>query len=132
MRLSISMIVLAGLLLAGCTTIESNQAKQTSTGTPSGEVQLPDGVVEPSEPVKGYHARLIVKGLSCPLCAHNIDKQLMDVPGVKGVAVDLGSGTADVSFQTDGCVTYAQLMQAVRDSGFTTERIELLEEGAGG
>lgn len=70
-------------------------------------------------------ATLYVKGLSCPLCANNIDKQLARVPGVRNVAVDLGAGKVTLSVSADQPPSREQLAKAVDASGFTLDRIEM-------
>lgn len=75
-------------------------------------------------------ATLWVKGLSCPLCAHNIDKQLARVPGVRNVAVDLSEGKVTLRVSADRPPTREQLARAVDASGFTLDRIELPADAA--
>ena len=68
---------------------------------------------------------LVVRGMSCPLCAQNVDKQLMAIRGVSGAEIDLGSGEIDVTFDGFGeAPTEAQLRQAIVDSGYTLESIQ--------
>ena len=62
-------------------------------------------------------AVLQVRGMSCPLCAHNIDLQLRKVAGVTDVVVDLGTG--NVTAKLDRSVPAAALEKAVADAGFT-------------
>lgn len=71
------------------------------------------------EPITGSSATLIVHGMSCPLCANNVDKQLLTVPGVMSVNVDMGSGEVKVAFAPKARVTKAQLAKAVDSSGFS-------------
>jgi len=47
-------------------------------------------------------ATLWVKGLACPFCVHNIDKQLKEVPGVLDVDVELETGRVVVVMTRDG------------------------------
>jgi copper chaperone CopZ len=70
-------------------------------------------------------AKLYVKGMSCPLCAHNIDRQLLKVPGVKKVTVDLGTGEVQATLAADNPPNRDQLARAVKQSGFTLDRIEM-------
>ena len=69
-------------------------------------------------------ATLIVHGLGCPLCAHNIDKQLLALPGVETVRVDLGSGSVFVTMAAENGPTSEQLAAAVEQSGYTLVRID--------
>jgi len=75
-------------------------------------------------PITTGSATLWVHGMSCPLCATNIDKQLSKVPGVKNVSVDLGSGRVVVDLKDQPKPSRAALSKAIRDSGFTLTRIE--------
>ena len=64
-------------------------------------------------------ARLIVYGMGCPLCATNVEKGLMGVGGVLGVAIDLGDGSVTVSVSDERRPTKAALTEAVEEGGFT-------------
>lgn len=72
-----------------------------------------------SEPLTADSVTLTVRGLGCPLCAHNIDKQLLDVPGVQHVSVDLGTGTVAVALAGPRRPSAADFAQAVERAGFT-------------
>ena len=72
-------------------------------------------------------ARLYVSGMSCPLCATNIDKQLLRVPGVQKVSVDLGKGLVLARLAPSNPPTRDQLAGAIAQSGFTLDRIEMPE-----
>lgn len=76
------------------------------------------------QPIPADSATLWVKGLSCPLCANNIDKQLKRVPGVTEVRVDLGDGKVSVSLAAADRPSRNALARAVHASGFTLDRIE--------
>lgn len=76
------------------------------------------------------NAILHVRGMSCPLCANNIDKQLLKVPGVEKVAVNLGNGEVHVRLAVAPRPTADELTRAIERSGFTLARIEMpLTEG---
>ncbi|OWY72910.1 hypothetical protein B7486_00785 [cyanobacterium TDX16] len=66
----------------------------------------------------GPVAVLRVSGLSCPLCAHNIHQQMMAIPGVRGVRVDLGKGEVIVGLANKGAPDGKTLGNAVEQSGF--------------
>jgi copper chaperone CopZ len=70
-------------------------------------------------------ARVQAAGLSCPACAHSLTQQLVRLPGVMSVELDLGTGEAVVGI--DPAVrpgpTAEQLEQAVHDAGFTPQRV---------
>lgn len=74
--------------------------------------------------ITGGRAVLVVHGMSCPLCANNVDKTLAAVPGVTSVLVDMGSGRATVTLDGATKVTRGQLAKAVDKSGFSLKSIE--------
>jgi copper chaperone len=78
-----------------------------------------------AEVITATGATLVVHGMSCPLCANNVDKQLLDVPGVSDVLVDMGTGEVKVSFAPDATVTRGQLVRAVDRSGFTLAEVRV-------
>jgi copper chaperone CopZ len=80
--------------------------------------ELRDSVVTASP------AAIFVHGMSCPLCANNIDKQLLDVNGVTSVDVNLNDGLVLVHVAPGAATTYGQIADAVERSGFTLVRIE--------
>lgn len=88
----------------GCATTESNRADRST---------FPEG------PIESETATLVVHGMGCPLCANNVDRQLLAVSGVEDVRVDLGNGAVTVVLADSGRPTMAQLARAVDDSGFT-------------
>lgn len=106
----IAPVLMLVLGIAGC---------QTGSGTGATGTALTDS----TSPLTGSSATLVVQGLSCPLCATNIDKTLARVPGVQAVAVDLSRGEVRLTLAADTKPTRAQLAQAVRDSGFTLAEI---------
>lgn len=60
-----------------------------------------------------------VNGLSCPLCATNIEGQLKRLPGVNIVDIDLDQGLVSVSMGGKERPTRAQIARAIEDAGFT-------------
>lgn len=75
-------------------------------------------------PVQGREAILTVYGMSCPLCANNVDKSLLEVPGVTAVDVDMSTGRARVTLDGKTPVTRGQLARAVDNSGFTLRSVQ--------
>lgn len=76
-------------------------------------------------PADAPAATLRVNGLSCPLCAHNIDQQLMRVPGVRAVFVDLGKGEVTVAVSETNAPSREQFVRAVAASGFSLVDIKM-------
>lgn len=103
-------VFLAAGLLPGC------------AGTPK---PAPTATVDAAAPLTGSSATLIVHGMSCPLCANNVDKQLLTVPGVESVKVDMGTGEVKVALAPEARVTRAQLAKAVDSSGFTLMEVRV-------
>lgn len=83
------------------------------------------GATAADAPIAASSATLIVHGMSCPLCASNVDQQLMEIPGVTGALVDMGSGEVKVAFAKDARVTRKQIEDAVYKSGFTLTEVRL-------
>src|SRR5580765_6642807 len=84
---------------------------------------LPKALQDDS-PIDGEGADIDVAGLGCPQCATNVDLQLLHVPGVAKVEVDLGLGQIDVTFGNGRHPSRRALAQAVVDSGFTVLMID--------
>ena len=77
------------------------------------------------QPLDASKAILTLRGMSCPLCANNVDGRLKKVDGVETVNIDLETGNVTVDF---GSVapTRAQLETAVKEAGFTLSVMELI------
>jgi len=112
MRTVINTLVLLflGLGLASCSSQQGPQASPSPTITDA--------------PVTPPTATLVVRGLSCPQCASNVDKQLLAVKGVQQVNVNLGTGQVVVLVSKDQPPTGTQLADAVKKSGYTLIRID--------
>ena len=101
-------------------------ASLAGDGVPSdGGVVAEDGVIPDGGVIPGDSATLVVHGMSCPLCANNVDKQLLDVKGVKAVRVDMGTGEVLVELIPGVVVTRDQLAGAVDRSGFTLAEVRV-------
>jgi copper chaperone CopZ len=75
-------------------------------------------------PIRTPTATMAVHGLSCPLCASNVDKQLLRMPGVESVSVDLYDGKLNIRVSQDAPPTRGDLAKAIHESGFTLIKIE--------
>lgn len=109
MRFLTLMLLAAALVAGGCA------SKQATTDT---------APAEPAQTLTGDTAVLTVFGLSCPLCANNVDKQLMRVEGVTGVKADLKSGLVVVHLDPSNPPTRDDLANAIEESGFTLVKID--------
>ena len=113
----------ATLLAAGCQTAPSStgDAQMSSVPTPQAQLPSPETIAFPADRT----ATLWVKGLACPYCVHNIDRQLAAMEGVERVHVDLQTGKVRVALVAGHPATRQQLVKAIGDSGFTLDRIEM-------
>ena len=66
---------------------------------------------------------LAVHGLSCPLCASNIENGFRKVDEIESSSIDLKTGEVTVKLKEGSSVTRARLAKAVADSGFTLKEI---------
>lgn len=75
-----------------------------------------------------HRAEITAHGLSCPLCASNLDDQMARVPGVKSSRIDFETGVLHVEVEAGAEVPRASLLRAVRDAGFTPRDFRLVED----
>jgi copper chaperone CopZ len=80
------------------------------------------GVVSADQPDT---AVMWVHGMGCPQCSYNVDLQLMKVPGVEKVRVDMGTGRVFAQLSPSRPPTSEQLSQAIKETGFTLVRIDM-------
>lgn len=109
----LSIVAVSCLFLAGC----------QSGGNGAGR-NLAAAGENVDAPIESSTATLVVHGMSCPLCANNVDKQLLRVPGVQEVSIDMGDGSVRVKLADEPRPTRAQLARAVDQTGFTLVRID--------
>jgi len=102
-------LAIVALLLSGCAMTEGVKTKGSSL-----EVDLSSS----------REVIVIAYGLSCPLCANNLDSQLADVDGVEGSSIDLSSGEVTVLLAENHSVSPYDLAAAVADAGFTLKEIK--------
>ena len=112
-------LVSSSLLL--CLTVLGGCAAAPASGPSSS----PAAAADASEPITGNTATLIVHGMSCPLCANNVDKQLRSIRGIQTVHVNMGTGEATITLAPNARVTKAQLAKAIDGSGFTLTQVRI-------
>jgi copper chaperone CopZ len=78
--------------------------------------------LQTKQPLEADRVTLFVNGLSCPLCASNVDSQLLALKGVSKVVVDLNRGQVDVAMNDPKPSPWA-LSNAIDRSGFTLVKI---------
>lgn len=98
-------VILAAGVFAACATTPT---QQTDSGLDQDEVLTGERTVV-----------LAARGLSCPLCASNVDRVMKAVDGVSTVQTDLERGHVIVGLEEDHSVTRRQLIRAIEDAGFT-------------
>ncbi len=100
--LSCSSLLLGLLLLVmGCATLQTDDDDRVISGD----------------------AEIVVYGLSCPLCASNLDEQIKRVDGVTAADIDLDTGHVAITVAPDAHVTVSALRRAVADAGFTLQAV---------
>jgi mercuric ion binding protein len=114
MRVLILWLILAApLISSGCQSSPTAGADPASANT--------DTAVAAAD---GQCAVMWVKGMGCPGCAFQLEKQLLAVDGVRRVVVDLGTGRVEVFGSTGpDAPTDRDLTEAVERSGFTLDRM---------
>ncbi len=125
MKKSIQWKALCGLVLfvmAGCVTTETERSPQINPVPGDGNPELTELPV-----MLERDAELVVFGLSCPLCASNLETQFRRIPGIAGHRTDLESGIIHVQVRQGGFVQTSALRRAVTDAGFTLQEIRLKE-----
>jgi copper chaperone CopZ len=80
--------------------------------------------VKDRTPIAADSAVLYVNGLGCPLCATNVDKQLLRVDGVSTAVVNLGDGTVTVGMIGKERPSAHDLAESVADAGFTLVKVK--------
>ena len=119
MRLHAFIILAAAVMaFAGC-------GPSSSTSTSNDIVTGGDQSVVAAAPADSNTAVLHVNGMGCPLCANNVDQQLLAIKGVEQVKIDLGTGQVLARLSPDNQPTREQLAKAVADSGFTLVKIDM-------
>lgn len=112
-------------IAGGCAGNRARTDPQAQTQTQSRSTVTPIGGAVKQDTGHRSTATLVVHGMGCPLCANNVDKQLLKVAGVEKVNVDLGSGKVKVSFASGAARPGDdKLAKAVANSGYTLVRIQ--------
>ena len=104
-QVAITVCMMAGL--DGCST------------TPSAVRSAADIHRVPSSATIQREATIVIKGMACPFCTFNVERELLRVPGVKHVRVSLRQGIAYVVFSPAEVPTESQLRAAIKQAGFT-------------
>lgn len=100
---AIALFTLTLISAVGCT---GTPDTDTSGDPPALNAQSADAVVP-------------VKGMSCPLCAENIQRQLAFDSRIAGSRVDMGTGNVYIDFAAGQTVPADDLAKAIDNAGFT-------------
>jgi copper chaperone CopZ len=116
---SFSVLTLALLAGHGC-------QSQPSTVTPSTDhaSRLSTASGELTDSASNT-AIMWVHGMACPQCAYNVDLQLLKVPGVESVHVDLSDGKVVAALSATNPPGRDELAAAIERTGFTLVKIEV-------
>lgn len=117
-------IVALGIFLAFCIAVAACQTTAPAPGL-SAEAATTDQIAPgQTSTADGPTAVLWVKGLACPGCIINVEKQLNAVEGIERFKVDLAGGRVDIVLSAETPASSQQLRDAISESGFTLDRIE--------
>jgi copper chaperone CopZ len=105
-------IALAGGFATGCAS--------TPTDSSAAPGQISDStIVEAGEDT----LVLLAYGMACPKCVTNADLQLLKLPGVASVRIDMKHGLIFVTLDGSARPTRGQLTKAITDAGLTLVQI---------
>ncbi len=124
-HINTSVLVLTATFgLLGC---QSGSASSTQSDQASAARQASD-----AEPISAdaEYVVLHVSGLSCPLCATNLEKELHSQPAVSTVNVNLETGEVRVGLDGAFRPSRSDFKRIVVNSGFTLRGIDVPGEGA--
>lgn len=80
-------------------------------------------IIKSDQPLPPGPIVMFMNGLSCPLCATNIDKQLERLPGVSGVKVDLSRGRVSATLAGPKTPSGVDLSNAADAAGVTLVKV---------
>jgi copper chaperone CopZ len=122
-------LLLSVATLAGCAS-SSGTADGTADGATEENAVIHTATeadlaaIKSDAPLTADAAVLYVNGLGCPLCATNVDRQLIRLRGVKTAVVDLSTGTVTIGMTGERRPSPKAIAYAVEDAGFTLVRID--------
>ena len=124
-------VLAAAVVFAGCQSASQPAATAETAHSAAQAFQPPDppsaspSKASPSAPSRAQTVTLLVHGMGCPLCANNVDKQLLKLPNVQQVNVDLGSGQVKLTMAPGSPPPpQPQLAKAVAHSGYTLVKVQ--------
>ncbi|MGH7245279.1 MAG: heavy-metal-associated domain-containing protein [Phycisphaerales bacterium] len=116
---SLSIVATLSACASNQSTANSDEGQEvTYTATAEETAQIASDKPLPPGPIVMY-----MNGLSCPLCATNIDKQIEPLPGVSNVKVDLSTGKVRADLVGPKTPSPQQLAKAADSAGVTLVKI---------
>lgn len=117
-------IMLWCALALGVSVFGCQSGSQSTADAPSADARAaqPESDLLPADATAVV---LNVEGLSCPLCATNLEKELKTLPAAGEVSIDLETGRVTVPLKGGLTPTRSQLRRLVVNSGFSLRSIEV-------
>lgn len=125
----VSIILMMLFILSACETTQTTSANHDRTSHSDEKVAAPSSSSK-RERIQA-DVTLVAHGMSCPLCATNLDKQMLKIEGVKDVFVDLSTGQIIVDVDESKRPSDETLANAVLESGFTLVSVKSNSNQAG-
>lgn len=72
-------------------------------------------------------AKMEVKGLSCPFCAYGLEKNLMEIPNIEKINIDVEEAFVTLMIKRGTSVSEADIKKKVKDAGFTAGDIKEID-----
>jgi len=118
---SISATLVVGL--GACASSQSASSADTEQAVEYSATTEEAALVKSEQPLPPGPIVMYMNGLSCPLCATNIDQQVEKLPGVSDVKVDLSTGKVKANLSGPSTPSPRQLANAADAAGVTLIKI---------
>lgn len=125
MNISLKILTVIMLIFAGACSEEAKKADIESESKI--QADSPSSNTEKEDEIKSDKVTLQVKGMSCPLCATNISKKVLELDGVEKLSSDLKTGQVLVHLSADNKPSREDFRKAVTDAGFTLASVTEVE-----
>lgn len=71
-----------------------------------------------TSPLKGK-VTIEVDGLACPFCAYGLEKNLQEIDGVEGIAINIDEGSVLLTIAAGKQILENIVLEKIKDAGFT-------------
>jgi copper chaperone CopZ len=124
-RLLLAFSITASLTaaLSGCASNQIGAAADTEQAVEYSATTEEAALIQSEQPLPPGPIVMYMNGLSCPLCATNIDQQVEKLPGVSDVKVDLSTGKVKANLSGPSTPSPRQLANAADAAGVTLIKI---------